>query len=121
MYDLNTLTNTLTGTLAISTAILLSNIGARHIVADVEHIALFAHPYMCYVYVCSMAFIGTRNILASLYIAVIYGIIKFLAGPKPEKTQEAKQSGGYPYGNLGAETLPQQSLIRPDVKPWDNI
>ena len=76
MYDINTL--------AISIAILLSNIGARHVVADVEHISLFNNPYMCYVYVYCMAYIGTRNLLASLSIPVLYGIFKFFSGPKPK-------------------------------------
>ncbi len=110
MYNINALTNTLAGTLAISVAILLSNIGARHIVADVEHIALFAHPYMCYVYVYCMAYIGTRDYIAALVIAMLYGVVKLLAGPKPPKPIQKEQHiqeqhGGYPYGSLGSLTL----------------
>lgn len=122
MYDIQVLMNTLTGTLAISTAILLSNIGARHIVADVEHIALFSYPCMCYVYVYCMAYIGTRDFVASFVIAVLYGIVKFMAGPKPIKENKSEeQKGGYPYGNLGASTLQVQSSKKVDVRPWDGI
>lgn len=61
----------------LSMAIIMSNIGARYIVMDLDkrNGTLFAQPYMRYVYVFCMSFLGSRN----PYIAgVIVGLYHLL-------------------------------------------
>lgn len=75
MYDITVLLHAL----LVSGAIILSNIGARHVVEDLKDIEIFAHPYMLYVYIFCMAFIGTRDPYVSGGVAVLYATARALS------------------------------------------
>lgn len=69
-------------TILLGVAVLISNVGARHVIADLEHIQLLSHGHMCYLYVFCMAYITTRDALVALQITFLYATIRKLH-PKP--------------------------------------
>lgn len=58
-------------------AVIMSNIGSRYIMVDLheKHGNLFAHPSMKYVYMFSMAYMGSRDPVLAGACAVLYGIL----------------------------------------------
>ena len=58
-------------------AIIMSNIGARYIIMDVQkrHEKLFAHPHMRYLYIFCMAYLGARNMYIAAGAAVAYAVL----------------------------------------------
>ena len=73
MYDVIYILNTV----VVSMAIILSNIGARYIIADVDQKQnkLFAHHNMLYLYIFCMAYVGTRDPLMASVVSAMYYIV----------------------------------------------
>lgn len=67
-------------TLMFGIAMLLTNIGARYIMLDINHKRdkILGHPYMKYIYVYCMGMIGTRNFLLAGIITTIYSAFMIL-------------------------------------------
>lgn len=58
-------------------AIIFSNIGARYIIMDIDkrHSKYFGNDKMRYVYIFSMAYLGSRNIYLSSLVALVYSFV----------------------------------------------
>jgi hypothetical protein len=67
--------------LLIGFSLIVSHIGARYIHLDIDQRKerLFAHPYMRYLYIYCMAFIGVRNLeIAAIITAIYFIFMKFI-------------------------------------------
>lgn len=76
MFD-NLHTNQLFESLLMIFALIFTNIGARYIAMDIDkrHSKYFGHDKMRYVYIFSMAYLGSRNISLSLLVALLYSFV----------------------------------------------
>lgn len=62
----------------ISIAIILSNIGARYIVVDLDQKGwdrVFGHPNMRYLYIFCMCYMGTHDVVTALMLSMVYGAL----------------------------------------------
>lgn len=59
-------------------AIILSNIGARYVITDLDNkgwSAFFGQANMIYLYIFCMAYLGCHDIVISGTLSVLYGLI----------------------------------------------
>jgi hypothetical protein len=73
----NVQTNQVFDSVMMILAIIFSNIGARYIILDIDkrYAKYFGHDKMRYVYIFSMAYLGSRNIYLSLLVALVYSFV----------------------------------------------
>ena len=58
-------------------AVIMSNIGARYVIDDVNnrHKTIMSHPNMCYLYIFCIAYTGANDVYLAITAAVLYGIL----------------------------------------------
>lgn len=65
------------GPIIVVLCVILSNIGARYILIDLDrkHGHIFGHPKMVYLYIFCMSYLGSRDPLLSLMMSLCYSLV----------------------------------------------